>query len=181
MSYVYCDGIESERLISRFIVAEDAKVWTDFMRDDEAARFMSFVTGGTPEARAETWMAFTLKRYAEHRYGLQALIEKNTANLIGQCGLILQELGGKKEIEVGYHLLPEYWGKGYATEAARAFRDYGFKTTTADYIISIIDPANERSKKVAKRNGMSLSAARQQCLDGEYDIFKITRAEWEAL
>jgi len=179
--YTYADGLETERLRTRFVVPEDAIAWTEFMQDKDTSRFMSFVSGNTPEKQAEAMIQFTLKRYAEQRYGLQALMDKTTHEFVGQCGLLLQQLDGLNELEVGYHLFRRHWGKGYAIEAARAFRDYAFESTAVQSVISIIDPLNEPSKKVATRNGMALWAEGKHCLDGIYDVFRITREEWKGL
>ena len=51
-----------------------------------------------------------------------------------------QQIDGKEEIEIGYWLLPQYWGKGYAKEAAAAFRDYGFQALRMNKLISLINP-----------------------------------------
>jgi RimJ/RimL family protein N-acetyltransferase len=88
-------------------------------------------------------------------------------------------MDGRFEIEVGYHLLREHWGKGYATEAARVFRNYGFETTETPSIISIIHPDNLPSQRVAIRNGMTLWAKGQPWHNEVYDIYRITREEWE--
>lgn len=179
--YIYNDGLQTERLATRFLVPADAAIWAGFLKDEQASRFATFSGYTDPADRAKAWIDFTLARYENERYGLQALIEKATGEFIGQCGLILQEVDGQCEVEVGYHLFPRYWGQGYATEAARAFRDYGFENNQATSIISVINPLNEPSKKVARRNGMRLVKEDGRMRDGSYNIFRITRAEWEAL
>ncbi len=124
----------------------------------------------------------TIKRYADNRLGLQALIDKQTGAFIGQCGILIQEVNGINEIEVGYHLLRKHWGKGYASEAAQMFRDYGFENKVADSLISIIHPLNFPSKNVALRNGMRMVARGIGFIGKQYDLFRITRKfEWEEL
>ncbi len=89
-----------------------------------------------------------------------------------------QELELKSQIEIGYHLFPEYRGLGYATEAAKMFKDFAFDVLSYDEIISIIHPGNYNSQKVALNNGMKhISNATFRNL--EVYIFKITREQWK--
>ena len=82
---------------------------------------------------------------------------------------------------MGYSLLPAYWGKGFAIEAARKARDTAFMKHYASTIISIIHIENEPSKKVARNNGMQLSGS--TLFRGKYpvDIFRIDLKDWEQL
>ncbi|HGH7178030.1 GNAT family N-acetyltransferase [Bacillus luti] len=87
--------------------------------------------------------------------GLFVLIEKETGIRIGHAGLVKQNIDGKEEIEIGYWLLPQYWGKGYAKEAAAAFRDYGFQALRINRLISLINPNHPASIFVARKTGLS--------------------------
>lgn len=82
-----------------------------------------------------------------------ATIHKADHKLIGRCGLIPQLVDGQKEVEIGYLLAKEYWGRGLATEAAVAIRTYGFELGF-NRLISLIVPENIASQKVALKNGM---------------------------
>ena len=126
----------------------------------------------------EWWITMSLKRYEEGRYGLQALINKSDGELLGICGLLAQDVSDRDELEVGYHLFCKHWGKGFASEAAQLFRDYGFETTGAESIVSIIHPLNFLSKKVAARNGTKLAEKSGTFRGKEVDVFRITRDEW---
>ena len=98
------------------------------------------------------WIAL----YEKQKYGLMALVIKETNVLIGFCGLIQQTVDGDKYIELGYRLDEAYWGKGIATEAAVAIRDYAFNMLEIPILISIIHHQNNASKTVAKKVGMEL-------------------------
>lgn len=174
----YTDHLETARMTTRFLTKEDAAVWVEYCKDPLATKFTT-IPGKTPEEMAAMFVDLSLKRYREHRLGLQALLDKETGQFIGKCGLLLQEVNGKEEIEVGYHLLPKYWGKGYATEAAKRFRDYAFDNHLAESVISLVDPDNTPSKKVAIRNGMQLTETGAECKGNKYDLYRITRREWE--
>lgn len=96
-----------------------------------------------------------LNHYAEHGFGLFAVILKHDQSFIGFVGLINQTIDGESKIELGYRLFPRYWGKGLATEAAEAVCQFAFDEVGAEEVISIIDPQNLRSLEVAKRVQMS--------------------------
>jgi ribosomal-protein-alanine N-acetyltransferase len=160
VDYVYEDNLETQRLITRKLIPGDFKPWSVFFEDKEAVKFLPDYGLTTSEARATNWIERQIKRYQSKHYGLQALTDKDTGQFVGMCGLILQEVEGVKELEVGYHLFKKHWGKGYASEAAKLFRDYAFKNKLSTSVISIIHVDNVRSQKVAVKNGMILE---KQC------------------
>ena len=82
---------------------------------------------------------------------------RSTGELIGDCGLIRQDVDNRDEVEIGYHTRRDLWGHGLATEAARACRDYGFQTLPVQRLISLIRPGNLPSRRVAEKNGMRLT------------------------
>lgn len=153
-SNYYTDIIETQRLATRLLCYDDHSIWIAFMADPVAIRFLPQRPDSTIEEQSLYWIERQLKRYRENTFGLQALIHKDTGNMIGQCGLLLQEFDGKTETEIGYHIFPEYWGQGYATEAARAFKQYAFENHLAESLVSVIDIHNYASQKVAEKNGM---------------------------
>jgi len=158
MSYHYPDLLQTERLDTTFLTVDDVHAWSEFFANPEAIRFLFIDTLGLPtnEAVAQHMIQKQLDRYAAHRYGLQKLVHRATGEFIGCCGLLLQELDGQKEIEVGYHIFPTFWNQGYATEAAKCFIDFAFNANQTDRVISIIDVENYASIRVAEKNGMSL-------------------------
>ena len=158
MPYQYHDKLQTSRLVTNFLSMNDAVAWSAFFAHSEAIRFLFINTLGLPtkEAVAHHMIQKQLERYAEHRYGLQKLVHRETGEFIGCCGLLLQEVDGQNEIEVGYHIFPAYWNLGYATEAARCFIDFAFNTHQTQRVISIIDNENQASIRVAEKNGMSL-------------------------
>jgi RimJ/RimL family protein N-acetyltransferase len=82
-------------------------------------------------------------------------VEKDGREVIGFCGLSrFSDVGGRPETELGYRLARASWGRGFATEAARAVRDYAFDTLGIPRLISIIDPRNAASIRVAGKTGM---------------------------
>jgi len=143
--------IETSRLILREFRPDDANALARVIGDPEAMRFYP-----TPFDRAgvEAWIARNIRRYREHGHGLWAMIYKDSDELIGDCGLTVQNVDAVDEIEIGYHVRRDLWGQGLASEAARACRDYGFARLPAERLISLIRPENMPSRRVAGKNGM---------------------------
>jgi ribosomal-protein-alanine N-acetyltransferase len=104
---------------------------------------------------SETWLRKVLATYESHGFGLWASLRKLDGAFLGYIGLIPQEVDGVDEVEIGYSLAQRHWGQGFATEGAIACRDHAFGDLDRDRLISIIDPRNEPSIRVARRVGMS--------------------------
>lgn len=110
--------------------------------------------GAFNEEETNAWMQKQLQRYNDFGFGLWAIVLKESGEMIGQCGITMQEYNDMMVPEVGYLLAYKHWHKGYAIEAATACRDYGFNTLHFDAIYSIIRDNNIASQKVAIKNGM---------------------------
>jgi ribosomal-protein-alanine N-acetyltransferase len=81
--------------------------------------------------------------------------DKSSDDVIGHCGLVPKEIDGHDEVELVYVLAADHWGLGLATEAARAIRDYAFHTLEIERLVSLIDPANAASERVAQKVGLN--------------------------
>ena len=149
----YYNGQSSLRLNFRKLELKDIGNWIDFLKDESSIKHFSEEMK-TGDGRSDEWIEKQLLRHKDLTFGLLAVEEKNTARFIGQAGLITQEMNGKEELEIGYHLLPEFRKMGYATESAIFFRKYARANTNVSSVISIIHPENESSKRVARKNGM---------------------------
>lgn len=102
----------------------------------------------------EAWIARNRERYAREGHGLWAMALKESNEMIGDCGCVLQQVEERPEIEIAYHVRRDLWGKGYATEAARACMEYAFAKIGARRLISMIRPENVQSRRVAEKNGL---------------------------
>ena len=153
-NYFYCDNLESERLRTHFLTEADVSAWAEFFEDKDAIEFIPDFGLKAPDDKAKHWIERQVDRYENKSFGLQALIDKRTNEFIGQCGLLLQEVDGIKEVEVGYHVLRKHWGKGYAPEAAKLFIDFAFRKNLSPSVISIIHSKNLKSQRVADKNGL---------------------------
>jgi RimJ/RimL family protein N-acetyltransferase len=107
-------------------------------------------------AETREWIERSMASYARHGHGLWAVCLRQTGEFIGQCGLLHQELRAKPDKEIGYSFQRRFWGRGYATEAARAVKEAALPLFGFSYVVSFISPDNEPSIKVARRIGMAL-------------------------
>ena len=173
----YQDKLETERLTTRFLTPDDIALWAEFFADAAAVEFFPMAVRDTHEESAKYWIERQLTRYAEQRYGMQALIDKQTKVTVGMCGLMTQTVDNTIELEVGYHILKKYWGRGYAPEAARLFIDYAFDRGLSDSVVSIIDVGNFNSRRVAEKNG--LTREKQTTYDGlDVYLYRIQKKHW---
>jgi len=150
------DGEQSARLNFRKINRLDFNAWLKFFEDPNTSIHWN-MPKLAPKLACENWYDKQFHRYNNELGGLNALIEKTSDRLIGHCGLLIQTVDGQEELEVGYSLLPEFWNKGYATEAAKKCLDYTCEHKLSETVISIISLTNHPSEKVARKNGMKLS------------------------
>lgn len=102
------------------------------------------------------WIEWNLRNYAEYGFGLWAVIHKEDMRFIGDCGLTIQWVDDVDELEIGYHIMRSYWGRGLATEAASACRNYAFDVLRRQRVISWMHPENVASRRVAEKVGMGL-------------------------
>jgi RimJ/RimL family protein N-acetyltransferase len=135
---------------------------------------MRYVGDGRAQTREQTWrsMATHLGHWRLRGFGNWAVVERATGRLIGRAGLWQPE--GWPGLEVGWALARPCWGRGLATEAARASLDWAFSELGADHVISLIAPANERSRRVAERLGERLEGT-TRIRGHEVQVFGIHR------
>lgn len=145
---------ETERLKFRLLNIADFDVCIKLFEDIEVCRFLGVDKIETPKERCRLWFEMTFERYKNDLGGQNILLDKNTNKIIGQCGLLVREMEGKKEIEIAYSILPEYRKKGFATESTEKCKNFAFENKFSESLISIIHTENINSEKVAKKNGM---------------------------
>ena len=144
--------IETDRLLLRKLTPDDLPTLRRLLQDDQA---MVAYEGAFSDAEVQDWLDRQLARYQRWRFGLWAVLLRESGQVIGQCGLTMQPWKGQEVLEIGYLLERAHWHHGYATEAARACKDYAFATLGATEVCSIIRDTNLASQRVALRNGMT--------------------------
>lgn len=146
--------LETERLYMRELMYGDYPALCKILQDEDV---MYAYEGAFNDEETHDWLERQINRYSEyeHRYGLWAVVLKESGEMIGQCGITQQDCNEETVFEIGYLFQKAYWHKGYATEAAIACKKYAFNNLDIDEIYSIIRDNNIPSQNVAKRNGMT--------------------------
>jgi len=144
--------IETERLILREYEEADLDPLHRIFSDPET---MKFYPAPFSLQKTRDWIKRNQERYRKDGFGLWAVCLKETNECIGDCGLVKQMVDDRIEVEIGYHINKQYWSKGYATEAAKACKAYGFSQLGLNKLISIIDPKNAPSIRVAEKIGFT--------------------------
>ena len=141
----------TERLILRRMTPSDIPALRRILQDPDV---MYAYEGPFSDEEVQAWLDKQLARYRDDGFGLCAVVLRETGEMIGQCGLTMQDIPGKRVLEVGYLFQKAFWHQGYATEAAIACKEYAFNTLGAEEVYSIIRDTNTASQNVARRNGM---------------------------
>lgn len=147
---------ETPRLRLRRFTLADTEALAEILGHPEVMRFST--AGPMTREQVGTMLRDrVLAAYTRDGFGLWAVESKAEGrSLLGYCGLLVWDIDGRREIEIGYRLARSAWGQGLATEAARATRDDAIRRLGFRRLISLIDPANTASIRVAEKNGMRL-------------------------
>lgn len=144
--------LQTERLILREMTQQD---YPDLCKIIQDPIVMYAYEGAFNDLEAQSWLDKQIDNYKQLGFGLWAVILKETNQMIGQCGLTMQNYKEDKVLEIGYLFQKDYWGKGYAIESAIACKQYAFETLNAPEVYSIIRDTNIPSQNVALRNNMT--------------------------
>lgn len=146
----YRNGPTTERLTLRAMTADDAEAFYQLNSDPQVMRYT-----GEPPLQSVQEAAGAIASYPDfERYGFGrwGCVLKAEQRLIGFCGL--KSLPELDAVDVGYRLLPEYWGRGLATEACQASVDFGFRVLGLEEIIALVMPGNAASIRVLEKVGL---------------------------
>jgi RimJ/RimL family protein N-acetyltransferase len=154
--------LETERLVLRLPRLEDAPAAAEYLGDPEAMRFLGGET--VPPEEAPAVVAKWMQRWELDDVGPFVLERREDGRFVGRSGILVwdrrkwtqstfAEAGEHAQPELGWTLVRRYWGNGYATEAARAARDWARAERGLTRLISLVNPANVASQRVAERLG----------------------------
>ena len=142
--------LETKRMQLRQFTMDDVQNLMQIMADPIAMKYYPWVLD---EIGTREWIQRNLDRYSERGIGLWAAELKDNGEFVGQVGLVHMEIEGRKEVEIAYLFVSKHWGKGYATEAAEACKEFAFRHLDLHRVVIVIRPENISSRRVAERLG----------------------------
>jgi [ribosomal protein S5]-alanine N-acetyltransferase len=166
---------ETARTLIRPLSMDDVPALAKILGDPEVMKHS--VRGVCDEVATRQFVESCLACYESHGVGPWALIEKDTATLVGFCGVGPEQVGEAEEINLGYRLARRYWGRGFATESVCAVLAYAFGTRAFDSVVVIIEPDHVASLRVAEKAGFR--NFREVAFHGKkVRLYRLTRDEW---
>ncbi len=170
------ETLETARLRLRPFTAADTDAY--YARISSDGEVMRYLPGGEPHSRNDSaWVINYFMRHADlHGFGIWAVEDKLSGELIGHAGL--EHVPGASEVEIAYTLAQAYWGRGLATEAARASLSYGFEALNLDAIYGLAFPQNTASQNVMRKLGMLNQGVTERFYGESLACFRLTQAEY---
>jgi len=167
--------LKTERLFLREMDRNDYDALYRVLADSTIMQHYPFTFD---ESRVRDWIRRNLNRYQENRFGLWAVCLKDTGEMIGDCGLTLQNINGEMLPEIGYHIRRDCQRKGYAKEAAKAVRDWAFRNTDYPALYSYCKYTNIPSLRTAESIGMHFACEYPDEANGTTHVSVISREDW---
>ncbi len=166
--------LETSRLLLRQWKPSDIDDYAAICRDSDVMKYL----GNKTFSRLEAWrhMAFLVGHWQLKGYGHWAVEEKESKKLIGRVGYLYPE--DYPGFEIGWTLSSDFWGKGYAYEAAVKALDYAFESLNQEEVISLIHPENQASIKLSKKLGQSY-LRNQKVMGYDIKVYGINKEEWK--
>lgn len=189
MNSIFTDvAIKTKRLLIRNVVISDLGDFYRIVSDDDVMQFLP--DDKMSESQLRDVMKWLIGCYERNTPGniikfTLAVTNKDSGKLLGWCGLGPLEFK-PVDIEIYYGLAKEFWGKGLATEAARAVLRYGFNDIGLKEIVAVVSPANMASRRVIEKLGMTcikqVAGLQPQFVNYENDYyFVLTRNDYQKL
>lgn len=170
--------IETERLILRNMREDDFRALYAVLADSDIMRHYLY---SFDETRVRNWISRNIERYGVFGFGLWAVVLKGGGEMIGDCGLTMQNINGMIKPEIGYHIRRDFQRKGYAKEAATAVRNWTFENTPFQAVYSYMKSENVGSYSTARSIGMRKVDEFTDDEKERTEVYAITRGEWEKL
>ena len=168
--------IETKRLILREMTEDDFSALYAIFSDAET---MQHYPAPFDAEKTRSWIARNQLRYAELGFGLWAVVLKETGEVIGDCGVTMQNIHGQILPEIGYHIHRDYQRRGYASEAAQACRNFVFDQLKMDAVYSYMKYTNAASYGVAIKIGMSFVEEYDDPVNIRTRVYALTRKQWQ--
>ena len=143
---------ETERLSLREFTTDDAEFIFELLNEPSWIQNIGDRHIRTLDDACAYIVNGPVKSYEKNGFGLWAVVLKETSETIGMCGLIQRDT--LEDVDIGYALLPRFWAKGYAVEAAAAVKNYARDVVGLKRLVAIVDPANAGSIRVIEKIGL---------------------------
>ena len=167
--------VETERLFLRKMNIGDFDALYQIIADPDT---MQHYPHAFDESKVRDWIKRNMDRYRKDGFGLWAVCLKDIGEMIGDCGLTLQDINGKTLPEIGYHIRHDCQRKGYASEAAKAVRNWAFRNTDYPALYSYCKYTNVPSIKTAESIGMHFVCEYPDETNGTTHVSAVSRKEW---
>ena len=170
--------IQTRRLFLREMDMNDYEALCKILTDKEIMQHYPYSFN---ETMVRGWIERNIERYRIFGFGLWAVCLKGNGEMIGDCGLTMQNIGGTIKPEIGYHIRRDMQRRGYAKEAAEAVRDFTFETLPFNVIFSYMKYTNIPSANTAMSWGCRLVDEFEDEVNDITKVYAITREEWNRL
>lgn len=167
--------LETKRLFLREMTDDDFPALKKILSDPET---MKYYPKPYDDEGVKRWIDWCKDSYTKKGFGLWAVVLKETGEMIGDCGVSMQNINGEEKPEIGYQLKKEYFRQGLGIEMAKAVRDYFFNHFDYDEVYSYMNIDNVPSYKTALANGMTFRFIFVDKLNAKCRAYSITRKEW---
>lgn len=144
--------LETERLVLREFQPADVQGLAPILADPQVMKFSP--TGVASMRQTQDKIESFIACYRRDGFGKWAVLLKNHHELIGYCGIAIEQIDNQAEKELGYRLDSRFWGQGLATEAAMAAIQYGLESLQLPYILGVVERDNQASVRVLEKIGM---------------------------
>lgn len=170
--------LETKRLLLRKMSRDDFDALKKVVSDPEN---MKYYPKPYDDEGVNRWISWCIDSYEKYGFGLWAVIDKESGEMIGDCGVSMQWIDDEWKPEIGYHLRKDYHRLGLGKEMVIAVRDYFFINYDYDEVYSYMAKDNIPSYKTAEANGMTFRHFYKTKGESECRVYSITRKEWESI
>jgi len=167
--------LETERLILREMDHNDFNSLYAVLADSDIMEHYPYTFD---EDRVRNWISRNMERYQKDGFGLWAVVLKETGEMIGDCGITMQNIHDHLLPEIGYHIRKDQQRKGYASEAAAACIRFAFENYAFPAVYSYMKHTNIPSQRTAMKNGMVFIEKYPDLDNGTTCVYGITIAQW---
>ena len=167
--------METQRLILREMTEEDFDALYAILSDAET---MQHYPSPFSREKVKDWITRNQHRYKTDGFGLWTVVLKETGEVIGDCGVTMQNIRGQLLPEIGYHVHKAHRRRGYASEAAKRCMEFVFRETDFPAVYSYMKYTNAPSYGVAVKNGMRFIEEYDDPVNTRTRVYAISRQEW---